>query len=325
MQVDILHPYAELKWRECRSLPVHMKNAQAVWLGDKLYVGGGWTLRNKRDDARLYIYAPTTDIWSQHIDTPVYWFVLITYHSQLVLVSGYEYVGERERKPVTNKLWTLTEHAQWRETLPPMTTKCHRASAVEFEGNILVAGGMDDEGNSVDVIEVYNGHHWAKAQCLPKPCGDMKSTVLNGHWYLMGGWGPGNQVYCASLDSLVASCHPSEKLLPSVWKRLPDVPHEFSSTAVFGNRLIVVGGGYPLFSSSIHAYSPHTQSWVHVGDVPVELSSTCTAVLPTGELMAIGGWSDIFIQESCVHKASLNGNSEWYIITCIHCILKVNY
>ena len=135
----------------------------------------------------------------------------------------------------------------------------------------------------------------------------MKSTVLNGHWYLMGGEGQGKKVYYASLDSLVASCQPSEKPLPSVWKRLPDVPYERSTTAVLGNRLIAVGGrGYP-HSSSICAYSPHTQSWVHVGNMLIGLSFSCTAVLSTGELMVIGGVRGTSQWESCVHKTSLNG------------------
>ena len=304
-QVDILHPYAELKWRECRSLPVGMLNAQPVWLGDKLYVGGGITTGTLsiRDMARLYIYTPTTDTWS-HIKTPVYYFALITYHSQLVLVGGEEFASDGRVGPVTSKLWTLTEHDQWRETLPPMTTKRYNVSAVEFADNILVAGGQDDKLRSICIVEVYNGHHWAEAQCLPKPCYFMKSTVLNGHWYLMGGWGQGKEVYYASLNSLIVSRR--SKPLPSVWKRLPDVPHDHSSTAVFGNRLIAVGGGYSS-SSSIYAYSPLTKYWVHVGDMPVELRSTCTAVLPTGELMVIGGWSGTS-RESCVHNASLIGN-----------------
>jgi hypothetical protein len=280
-----------------------MINAQAVWLGDTLYVGGGWTSQGRRDMARLYIQTPTTDTWS-HINTPVYSFALITYHSQLVLVGGREFVGEGRDGPVTNKLWTLTEHDQWRETLPPMTTKRHSASAVEFADNILVAGGEDDKGRSVDIVEVYNGHHWAEAQCLPKPCYDIKSAVLNGHWYMMGGGGQGEKVCYASLDSLVASCRPSEKPLPSVWKRLPDVPHARSSTAVFGNRLITIGGKHPV-SSSIHAYFRHLRSWVHVGDMPVGLYSACTAVLPTGDLMVIGSNTSV---ESCVHKASLKLN-----------------
>ena len=285
-----------------------MSDAQAVWLGDKLYVGGGWRPGSRREYASLYIHTPTTDTWS-HIDTPVLWFALITYHSQLVLVGGREFIGEDRAGPVTNELWTLTEYNQWREILPVMTKEHCHASAVEFAGNILVAGGKDDKGRNIDIVEVYNGHHWAEAQCLPKPCYHMKSTVLNGHWYLMGGMGQGEEVYYASLDSLVASCRPSEKPLPSVWKRLPDVPHENSSTAVFGNRLIAVGGGYQSSSSSIHAYFPHTKSWVHVGNMPLGLRYSCTAVLPAGDLMVIGGLSDTFIR---VHRASLkfNGNSE---------------
>ena len=286
-----------------------MSDAQAVWLGDKLYVGGGRTSRSGRDIAKLYIHTPNTDTWS-HIDTPVYYFSLITYHSQLVLVGGREFIGEYKHGTVTNKLWTLTEHGPWRETLPPMIIRRSKVSAMEFADNILVAGGEDNNWRNVDIVEIYNGHHWTKAQYLPKPYTNMKSAVLNGRWYLMGGEGLEKKVYYASLDSLVASCRSSEKPPPSVWKRLPDVPHDHSSTAVFGNRLIAVGGEYPS-SSSIHAYSPHTKSWVHVGDMPVRLDSTCTAVLPTGDLMVIGGWSNTSM-ESHVHKASLkfNGNSE---------------
>ena len=198
-----------------------------------------------------------------------------------------------------------------------MTTKRHSASAVGYADNILVAGGTDDKSDDIDIVEVCNGHHWTKAQCLPKPYHDMKSTIFNGHWYLMGGWKQRKEVYYVSLNSLVVS---SEKTVhvSSMWKRLTDVPHERSSPAVFGNRLIAVGGGeISIPNSSIHAYSPHTQSWLHVGDMPVELIYTCTAVLTTGELMVIGGWSwndaKPYVYQSCVYQASLNGNES---VTC---------
>ena len=226
-------------------------------------------------------------------------------------------VGGEYHGTVTNKLWTLIRHDQWRETLPPMEIKCFCASAVEFADNILVAGGR--KWRNVDVVEVYNGHQWAVAQYLPEPHCTMKSTILNGHWYLMGGEEQEGEVYYASLDSLVASCRPSEKhsYVRSVWKRLPDVPYVHSSTAVFGNRLIAIGGGRRLSSSSsIHAYFPHTQSWVHVGNMPVRLVSTytCSTVLPTGELMVIGRSNTSM--KSCVHKLSLKFNGNNIIVSC---------
>ena len=320
MQVDILHPLASLKqWTECKKLPVGMESAQAVWLGDSLYVGGGYSVsESERYDARLYIFTPASDTWSK-LDTPVYKFALITYRSQLVMVGGREYIGEWELGPVTNKLWTLTGHDQWRETFPPMPTKRYSASAVEFAHNLFVAGGADFNGRIIDIVEVQSGHHWAEVQCLPKPSYDMKSTVLNGHWYLIGGVRQGEEVYYASLDLLAANQIP----LPSVWKRLPDVPYDHSNAVVIGNRLITVGGRYLSKSLSIHAYSPHTQSWLLVGNMPVELGSTCTTVLPTGELMVIGGSSDTSMEESCVYKTSLNGKLNTFVYQGIYVLVII--
>ena len=288
-----------------------MNGAHSLWLEDKLYVGGGVTSGDTEDDAKLYIYTPSTDTWDT-MNTPVHWFALITYHSHLVLVGGLDHGSGS----FSNKLWTLTSHNQWREILPPMTVKRSSASAVQYAKNIIVAGGMGDQRREIDIVEVYNGHHWTIAQCLPKPCQRIKSTVLSGHWYLMGGYGQGKIVYCTSLSSLVASRQISAKPLPSVWKRLTDVPHESASPTVFGNRLIVVGGGGDPLTSSIHAYSPHTQSWIHVGNVPVEVCFTSPFALPIRRLMVIGGMSESTL-ESSVYQATFNGN--YIIVKCVYC------
>ena len=266
-----------------------MSVAKAVWLKDKVYVGGGSSFSgSRRDHARLYIYTPTTDTWDT-IDTPVYYFSLTTYHSQLVLVGGKAYVPDEysEGEP-TNKLWTLSEHGQWQETLPPLPISCTFASAVSHGDHLLVI----DSDYPNNKVYVYNGHHWANAQHLPQQLFSIKSTVFNGHWYLMGKLYTQHEayVYSASLDSLIASCQPSETSQPSsVWKRLPDVPGDCCYPAVFGNRLIAVGRGrfFPT-TTSLHAYSSFALSWVHVRDI----SSGATppaVVLPSNELMVVGG------------------------------------
>ena len=282
-----------------------MDDAQAVWLEDKLYMGGGYTfytLESHRHEARLYIYTPTTNMWDA-MDTPVYWFAITTYHSQLVLVGGREYVSPGGG-PVSNKLWTLDEIGL-QETLPPMRVRRFGASAVSHGDHLLVAGGASD--TSLDVVEVYSDHSWSCAQPLPKPCADMKSTVRDGHWYLMGGNYQGTDVYFASLDSLISSCQSSETSQPSsVWKRLPDVHNTHSTPSVFGNRLTAIGGrqGYPPITS-IHAFSPHIQSWVPVGDLPFKGYHTCTVVLPSGELIVMGGSYSNKANKVC--RATLKG------------------
>ena len=285
VQVDILHPFASLEWRQCTGPPVNVgRDAQVVWLKDKVYVGGGGTSGSRRDDARLYIYTPATDTWTT-LDTPVYYFALTTYHSQLVLVGGREYVsGSR-----TNKLWTLSEDGQWQETLPPMPTPCGtNASAVSHGDHLLVIS--DDY--PTNKVYVYNGHHWASAQHPPQWLHFVKSTVFNDHWYLMG---RGGIVYSASLDSLLASCQPSETSQPSsVWERLTDVPTGPCSPAVFGTRLVaVVGGGSSSTATSLYVYSPLTEDWEYVimEDAPPTPSGVvpCAVVLPSNELMVVRG------------------------------------
>jgi hypothetical protein len=257
--------------------------ADAVWLKDKVYVGGGMTTGSFRSDARLYIYTPATDAWIT-LDTPVYWFGLTTYHSQLVLVGGRECGGENIMGAATSKLWTLSEDGQWQETLPPMPTSCIYASAVSHGDHLLVITANNE-------IYVYNGHHWASAQHPPQQLYSMKSTIFSDHWYLMG---RGGIVYSASLDSLLASCQPSETSQPSsLWKRLTNAPSEWYYPAVFGNRLVAVGRrSIGIATLSLYAYSSLTQSWVDMGDIPsipISLIPPCAVLLPSNELMIVGG------------------------------------
>ena len=255
-------------------------NVQALWLKDKVYLGGTVPSDSIRDDIKLYIFTPATDTWTT-LDTPVYHFALTTYHSQLVLIGGVEYVSLSR----TDKLWTLSEDGQWQETLPPMPAPCTLASAVSHEDHLLVIS--DNHPNNK--VYVYNGHHWANAQHPPQRLTSVKSTLFNGHWYLMGG--PFiTRIYSASLDSLLAS-ETSQPL--SVWKRLTDIPTRSAYPVVFGNRLIAVENGSLSFTISLYAYSSFAQSWVHMGNAPFKMTdvASCAVVLPSKELMIMRGHS----------------------------------
>ena len=259
-------------------------SAHAVWLKDKVYVGGG--SGSRRDAARLYIYTPATDEWTT-LDAPVYWFGLTTYHSQLVLVGGKEYGVEYAMGEPTGKLWTLSEDGHWQETLPPMPIPYSGVSVMSHADHLLVIGG----DHPTNKVYVYNGHHWASAQHPPQRLDYMKSTIFSGDLYVMGSEGI---VYSASMDSLLASCQPSKTSQPSsLWKRLTNVPSEWCYPAVFGNRLVAVGGRSTdtTTTTSLYAYSTLTQSWVHMGDSPpIPTDSTpCAILLPSNQLMIVSG------------------------------------
>lgn len=303
-----------------------------MWLKNRLYVGGGTTPQSFKDDAKLYTYAPTTDIWHT-IDTPVYWFALVSYNSQLTMVGGVEHVSELGDGQTVDKLLTLCGDSQWHEILPCMNTKRHSASAASHGDHLLVAGGATVE--PLDVVEVLmpGGSCWIFVKPLPFPGQSMKSVVFNDCWYLLGG----QTVLYASLDSLIAGSTSCE------WKTLSSAPDFHCSLAAFGNRLVVIENESvsspseedtpesrsPLldritsefYSSAILAYSPHNKSWVHVGDIPpTGESSTYTAVTCTskGELIVVG---------SSIHfTVDLKGMLLLFAYFCINnCYCNKNY
>ena len=272
-QLELLSP-----WRECHTMHVGVKNTQAVVLENKVYIGGG--SMEPSPPTRLLIYDIAEDSWDI-IDTPTQWYALTTYHSKLVLIGG--------KRPVTqaaaNELWVLNKQHNWTQPLPPMTTKRYQTSAVSVSDQLIVAGGCGG-GCPLDEVEIYDGHQWKKVESLPRASVWMNSTLHEGNWYLAGGIGQKNEVYYTSLESLIATS--VEAGQTSVWKKLPDAPLERSATAMLGDQLITVGGGKPL-SSAIHAYSPSTNSWLYAGDLPVTCRSASSIVLPTEELLVVGG------------------------------------
>ena len=279
-QINLLHPLVSLEWRECSEMPLVMCDAQGVVLGDKVYIGGGDSTYHS--PAVLLIYHCNDDSWDL-LSTPTVNYALTTYNSQLVLVGG----GDPKTNNITNQLWVMDQHWHWTQPFLPMTTERSRASAVNVDRYLIVAGGLDDDLGLLDVVEVYDGHQWRKAQSLPKASCSMKSCLLRDIWYLAGGDEQEREIIYTSLYSLIATPRSETTMQSSVWRKLENVPLECSTPVVIGKQLVTVGG-YS-YSSAIHVYSYSTNSWVHVGNLPAACHSTCTIVLRTGELLVSGG------------------------------------
>ena len=304
----ILQPKTSLQWKKCADIPVGMYSAQAVVLKDKVYVGGGFT-ESGATVATLCIYTASADTWDT-LPSPTRVSALTTYHSQLVLVGGWIACTYE----ATNQLWVLQEDERtWRQTLPAMSTGRRGASAISHHNHLIVAGGQDSNFRDTSAVEVYDSHQWMTTDPLPKCCSFMKTTIHDGTYYLVGGYSQGQSMFCASVQSIIAKTtlqsptSPSNGEQKSVWETLPDVPYRCSATTILGAALVTVGGydrsGTP--SSSLHMFSPLTHSWLHVGEMPVAVSHTCTITLPTGDMMMIGRETED-IPYYTVYKGSLH-------------------
>ena len=272
--LDILHPSTSLEWEEWPSLPVKMSDSRSVYLNGTLYVGGGFTNEpGLRAEASLYSFKPGVVTTWTVTDTPTYWYTLVSHDSELLLVGGYEY----HTKEITNKVFMMRD-GQFVEALPPMIERRESPSAVSSGSALVVAGGEDTTG-ALSSVEVFKDGQWTTAPSLPSAEYDIKSALHGDQWYLITFLG---KIVYTSLQSLISGADQSP------WETLPDAPNGCSDATFFGGRLLSIGGGDdPDQTTSIHAFSTHTQSWQYIIDMLVPVSLTTAVLLSVHKLIVV--------------------------------------
>jgi N-acetylneuraminic acid mutarotase len=82
----------------------------------------------------------------------------------------------------------------------------------------------------------------------------------------------------------------------SIWHRVADAPAYYSTCAAVNGELLVVGGSDEdrNASSAIHMYNRTTTSWDLICSMPTSRIWNLVAVLPTNEMMVVGGHLNVF-------------------------------
>ncbi len=131
----------------------------------------------------------------------------------------------------------------------------------------------------------------------------MTSVTIRDTLFLVGGFSRGTlnsaekSVLFASLTALIdrALHHSSGSAsAESLWTTLKDVPYYCTTAASIGGCLLAVGGtdksqwGSKV-SDSIRTYVPTSSTWTQTGELPLPLYRTTAVLLPTNDLLIIGG------------------------------------
>ena len=77
------------------------------------------------------------------------------------------------------------------------------------------------------------------------------------------------------------------------WTRLASIPTlEGSSLATLRGRVLAIGGynDYSGRTGAIHCYDVATNSWSVISEMPTPRYQVLTAVLPSNELVVVGGY-----------------------------------
>ena len=279
-------------------------------------MGGGDGIR----EAVVMVYDPHSDQWSQLPPFEFTNFGMAAVNDQLVLVGGWDDSGMDGSGKRTNRLgvWDEKSH-QWTEPYPPMRTVRTNPSVVAHEKWLVVAGGYGDSGHgflnrilvvaggygrsAVDRVEILDTttRQWYSAVPLPQRCAVMKSALVEDTLYLMGGYDGGaiKEVFTVSLSALIQQAiTPSEAASPAttqmLWQTLPPTPLRYSAALTLHSSLLAIGGrdDKRKLSPAIHLYQPNTREWVKVGDLPIARDSCVSTLLPSGEILVLGGRDD---------------------------------
>ena len=170
------------------------------------------------------------------------------------------------------------------------------AAAIVTPTHLVVAGGSRSRiGNGIANVEVLNTEtlQWSTARSLPEAVGYPQMTTCGGRLYLAYD----DCILSCSVGALLNSSDGGYLLsrvtnvLMPVWTRLASISDAGSTLATLRGRVLAVGGidGPSNRSRSIHCYDVATDSWSVIGEMPTPRTRVLTAVLPSNELVVVGG------------------------------------
>ena len=207
----------------------------------------------------------------------------------------------------------------WKRTIiPPMPTARWSPGVSSHQSALVVAGGVRDSHVRTDAVEIFkpDTSQWYRTNPLPMTCCLLSLVAIGNTCYALGGAKSDshfNQALYASVDDLLGNAnqttHSRRSDTQSPWKILPNTPTYRPAAAVLAGNLFAIGGnetfGGGAAKKEVYMYSPSTNSWIYVGDLPAPRAYTAAAVLSSTEVLVIGGW-DGGCRVNTVYKGTLH-------------------
>ena len=291
-----------LKWQKCRDIPTSMRCAQAVVIRGIVYIGGGVIFSN--NDYLIQQYSPTNDRWYTLPPAPVRFFGMAEVNGQLVIVGG-----KTRQDDVTGKVHTLNSSTQkWVESIAPMSTARSRPAVFSQPSCLTVVGGGDQHDTYLSDVEIFMPHtsQWHKTTSpAPSPLYRMTTTVVNNKCFITEYGSTKVYQLCVSLQQTTDSS--DTPLVITEWANLYGFPHKGCGLGSINGCLLAVGGGgvFNPITTNILGFSPITNTWKTIGELPEPRRNCTTVLLPTGELLVMGGYDGPLSYTNKVWRAAI--------------------
>lgn len=265
---------------------------QAVVLGDRIYMGGGFA--TSEHVAKILEFDPCNEEWKElEKQCPTKYFGMAVIKRKLFVVAGTELSSCAKNGRVYS--WDF-ESKKWNPyPCTSMLTYRSTPSIVSYSEKWLIALGGEDKHcqilDSVERLNIENPEnkcHWLYSPKLPVKCAHFSSTVVGDKLFTFGTttYGatssvgmPSNSVFYAPLDDLVSPNANAD----SVWQEIKHLPLKASIAVTFNGSLLALGG---IQKDSIRKASPcifkleydrnsdqesPSPVWKKAGDLPCSL------------------------------------------------------
>ena len=306
-----------ITWKQYAELPTRMVYGITTVINGKVYCGGGQTYDDKY---LVFWYDPSQDKWTTLPPLPVRYFGLGQVNGKLVAVGGEKKSTMKE----TNEVYTYDKQSrEWKQAIPPMPTARDSPGVLSLQSALVVAGGSTSTFNNMATVEIFkpDTSQWYRTNPLPNASYDISLVAIDNTCYVLGGYDGShlNQALYASVDDLLGNAVPANQTThsgssdtQSAWKILPNTPTYWPAPAVLAGNLLAIGGDETSEGGAdmkeVYMYSPSTNSWIYISDLPAPRSGTAVAVLSPTEVLVIGG-EDGGDRVNTVYKGTLHRKS----------------
>ncbi len=303
---DVYDPASD-SWSTAALTQESRVTATAVALknGKVLVVGGenAFNAAGALDTAE--IYDPATNAWaavpgvmqSARAHNPV---AIVLTSGKVLIAGGSDTTGH----PVsTADLYDPATNAFVTVGRPPDmgTARQGAAAALLTSGKVLVAGGTGGTGSTMlSSAEVYDpvANTWtAVSNTMTDPRGDGPgaATLRDGRVLVMGGTTTRTPF---AVSSVTADLYNPATNAFSAAGSMRESRTSFAYAPLADGRVLVAGGlvasvdGSKTMTTDAEVYDPGSNTWVTAGALPVAVGAAATAVLPSGQVLVMGGAPD---------------------------------
>ena len=266
-------------WCEVASMAFKRCGHGAVALGGKLYVIDG-------SFAEAEVYDPKADGWQPLPSMPTARSCLAAaaVAGKLYAIGGDDSDGlpsdAAEAYDPVSGVWTQVASLS-------VARSCHTATVVD--GKIYVLGGNrvypddEDEGLNLDCVEVYDpaADNWQQMAAMPTARHRHAAVVLDGKIYVTGGFTSPHQAFGVA-DGEESNAVEAYDPVADTWTTLASLskPRLYHASAVVDGKLYIFGGYSSDGETDLgEVYSPATNCWAPVADLPSAISYTVAIAL----------------------------------------------